>query len=44
MAVGVLLGLQWGDEGKLKLLCFNFKIRHYSKISRWTKCRPYSRI
>ena len=45
MSVDVLLGLQWGDEGKGKIV--DVLTNDYDIIARfqgWTKCRAYSRI
>ncbi len=45
MAVDLLLGLQWGDEGKGKIVdVLTSKLQYYCTISRWTKCRTYSGI
>ena len=45
MAVDLLLGLQWGDEGKGKIvdvLTSNYDI--IARISGWAKCWSHSRI
>jgi adenylosuccinate synthase len=41
MTVDLLLGLQWGDEGKGKIVDVLTSKYDISSFSRWTKCRTH---